>query len=367
MYRKPWRLASLLIIVLLGIACCRPAPAVEYPDHSNLLVWRDAGGAEHPVKTPDDWARRRAHILEGMQAAMGPFPPRENLPPLDIQVTKTDEEPHCIRKHITFVPEEGDRLTAHLYFPKGGPEGKRPGIVALHPTNQQIGKDVIADLGPLPNRGYAVELARRGYVVIAPDYVNMGEYKFDWRAGGYASATMKGILNHMRCVDLLQSLDEVDPERIGAIGHSLGGHNSIFLGVFDPRVGVIVSSCGWTPFHDYYGGNIQGWTHDGYMPLLATKYKLDPDLVPFDFYELVAALAPRPFFSNSPISDANFDYRGVEKAIKKAGEVYALFGAAGNLQVRYPECEHDFPDAVRKEAYEFIDQALRFTPVHEGL
>jgi pimeloyl-ACP methyl ester carboxylesterase len=257
-------------------------------------------------------------------------------------------------------------LTAHLYFPKGGPDGKRPGVVALHPTNREIGKDVIADLGPLPNRGYAVELARRGYVVIAPDYVNMGEYKFDWRAGGYLSATMKGILNHMRCVDLLRSLDAVDGERIGAIGHSLGGHNAMFLGVFDARVGVIVSSCGWTPFHDYYGGDIQGWTHDGYMPLLATKYKLDPDLVPFDFYEVVAALAPRPFFSNSPISDSNFDYRGVEKAVRNARAIYALFDAADKLQVRYPECEHDFPDAVREEAYEFIDKTLGFTPVRKG-
>jgi dienelactone hydrolase len=358
--------ANVAFIPLLSVAWCLPSPGAEYPDHSNLLIRRDAEGIEHPVKSPEDWAKRRTHILEGMQAAMGPLPSRENFPPLDIRVTKTVEEEHCVRKHITFVPEEGDRLTAHLYFPKGGPEEKRPGIVALHPTNRAIGKDVVADLGPLRNRGYAVELARRGCVVIAPDYVNMGEYKFDWREAGYHSATMKGILNHMRCVDLLQSLDEVDPEKIGAIGHSLGGHNAMFLGVFDPRVKVIVSSCGWTPFHDYYGGDIKGWTHDGYMPLLATKYKLDPDLVPFDFYEIVAALAPRPFFSNSPLRDSNFDYRGVEKAIEKAGKVYALLGAEDRLQVRYPDCEHDFPPEVRKEAYETIDAALGFTPVRPG-
>ena len=58
---------------------------------------------------------------------------------------------------------------------------------------------------------------------------------------------MKGIWNHMRCVDLLVSRDDVDAEKIGTIGHSLGGHNAIFLGVFDRRVKVVVSSCGWTP------------------------------------------------------------------------------------------------------------------------
>ena len=50
------------------------------------------------------------------------------------------------------------------------------------------------------------------------------------------SATMKGIVNHRRAVDLLASLPEVDPRRIGVIGHSLGGHNSLFVAAFDPRI-----------------------------------------------------------------------------------------------------------------------------------
>ena len=54
---------------------------------------------------------------------------------------------------------------------------------------------------------------------------------------------MKGIFNHMRCVDLLQAREDVDHERIGVLGHSLGGHNAIFLGAFDIRLKVIVSSC----------------------------------------------------------------------------------------------------------------------------
>ena len=377
MIREFASFTAAVFFALLAVAWSLSASAVEYPDHSNLLVRRDAKGVEHPVKSPEDWAKRRAHILEGMQAAMGPLPSRANLPPLDIEVTKTVEEEHCVRKHITFVPEKGDRLTAHLYFPKRGAAREAAREAAGEAAgNCRAASDESGDRqgpwsptwGPLRNRGYAVELARRGYVVIAPDYVNMGEYKFDWRKGGYRSATMKGIVNHMRCVDLLQSLDEVDPEQIGVIGHSLGGHNSMFLGrIRSAGSKVIVSSCGWTPFHDYYGGNIKGWTHDGYMPLLATKYKLDPNLVPFDFYEIVAALAPRPFFSNSPLRDANFDYRGVEKAVKEAGKVYTLLGAGDRLQVRYPDCEHDFPPEVRKQAYEFIDAALGFTPTRPGM
>jgi len=176
---------------------------------------------------------------------------------------------------------------------------------------------------------------------------------------------MKGIFNHMRCVDLLQSRAEVDPRRIGVIGHSLGGHNSMFVAVFDPRIKVIVSSCGWTPFHDYYGGKIAGWTSDRYMPLLKTKYELNPDRVPFDFYEVVAALAPRAFFSNSPLHDDNFAVVGVRRGIEKARAVYGLLGTPDNLQVRYPDCSHDFPNEVRREAYEFIDRVLEFKPVRQ--
>jgi hypothetical protein len=94
------------------------------------------------------------------------------------------------------------------------------------------------------------------------------------------------------------------------------------------------------------------------MPLLKTRYKLDPDRVPFDFYEVVAALAPRSFFSSSPLRDSNFDVRGVKKAIPKARDVYKLLGQANALQLRTPNCEHDFPAETRHEAYRFIDQVL---------
>ena len=94
------------------------------------------------------------------------------------------------------------------------------------------------------------------------------------------------------------------------------------------------------------------------VTLLKTRYNLDPDRVPFDFYEVVAALAPRVFFSISPLHDSNFDVRGVKKAIPKAREIYKLLGQADALQLRTPDCAHDFPVEVRDEAYRFIDQAL---------
>jgi dienelactone hydrolase len=169
---------------------------------------------------------------------------------------------------------------------------------------------------------------------------------------------MKGIWNHMRAVDLLQSLDEVDGERIGVIGHSLGGHNSLFVAVFDPRLKVVVTSCGFNAFPKYYKGDLTGWSHKGYMPRIASDYGKDPKKMPFDFPEVLAALAPRTVFINAPLKDANFEVSGVKDCVEAALPVYELLGAKEKLSAVHPDCEHAFPPEVRKAAYEFVDKAL---------
>ena len=132
----------------------------------------------------------------------------------------------------------------------------------------------------------------------------------------------------------------------------------MFVGVFDERLKVIVSSCGWTPFHDYYAGNITGWTSDRYMPRLRDGYGLDPNRVPFDFYEVVAASRRGPSSRTRRCADKNFDVQGVKKGVAAAEKVYELLGAGDRLQVRYPDCGHDFPVETRREAYQFIDKIL---------
>lgn len=312
------------------------------------------------VRTQEDWTARRARVLEGFQEATGPLPSRSNLPPLDVRTTESVFGEGYTRLTIDYVSEPGMRATAYLYMPAGlKPGEKRAGVVALHPTGP-LGKGIVDGQGPRANRAYGKELAQRGYVVIAPDYVSFGGLTdYNFAQDRYSSGTMKGIWDHMRAVDVLQGLAQVDGERIGAIGHSLGGHNAIFFSVFDERVKVIVSSCGWTPLHDYYGGNLKGWTSDRYIPSIASIYQLNPDRVPFDYYGLLAALAPRGFYSNSPLRDSNFDYRGVEKAAPQVRRIYELLGAHDHLRISYPNADHDFPPAEREESYAFMDRFLR--------
>ena len=103
------------------------------------------------------------------------------------------------------------------------------------------------------------------------------------------------------------------------------------------------------------------------MTLLREKFKLDSTQIPFDFDEVIAALAPRAFFSSSPVNDSNFDVEGVRKGIAAATEVYEYFDAANNLHVVYPDAAHDFPPEVRLQAYRFIDNELKHTPAVEQI
>lgn len=337
-----------------------------------LLTYKDLAGINKKVNTFAEWKQKRGQILERMQMVMGKLPDRSGLPPFDMKVSDRLQRENYTRLTISFTVAENESLSAYLYIPfqQGNPK-KLPAILVLHGTGDQ-GKQLVDGMSTIPNRAHARELAQRGYVVIAPDYPSFGDMKdYNFDNDRYESGTMKGIFDHMRCIDLLQSRVDVDPERIGVLGHSLGGHNAMFVGAFDQRIKVVVSSCGWTLFDYYnigtelskeYGGRLGPWAQKRYMPLLRDKFKLDGSRVPFDFDEVIAAIAPRPFFSNSPLSDSNFDVNGVKKGIAEVTKVYRFLKAEVNLQVRYPEAKHDFPPKVRLEAYQFIDKVLKHTP-----
>ncbi len=360
-----------IISVILFIICVYNT---GYAHNPGLLSYTDSSGLKRYgdtiVKKWDE--KKRQRILKNMEKAMGKLPQRSGLPPLDIRVTDSVKEDTYTRYTINFTVAENERLPAYLFIPlqKGTPQ-KLPAMLVLHETDP-IGKRSVDGQSAKPNRAHAKELAQRGYVVIAPDYPGFGDLKdYDFDNDRYKSGTMKGIFNHMRCIDLLQARDDVDAERIGVTGHSLGGHNAMFIGAFDTRLKVIVSSCGWTQM-DYYnaggeavrknGNRLAPWAQKVYMPLLRDKYKLDPEKIPFDFDEVISAIAPRAFFSVSPLKDNNFDVKGVREGIAAIARVYRALGVEEKLQVRYPDAGHDFPVESRIEAYRFIDQILEHTP-----
>jgi acetyl esterase/lipase len=244
-----------------------------------------------------------------------------------------------------------------LLLPAGEAATRRPAVLCLHQTTPS-GKDSPAGLADRPSLHYALELTRRGFITLSPDYPSLGEHKHDFDSDQYASGSMKAIYDNVRAIDLLQSLPEVDPERIGCIGHSLGGHNGLFTAVFDERIKAVVTCCGFTTFEKYMGGDLRGWSGPRYMPRIASAYGLSPDHMPFEFTEVIAAIAPRSVFIVAPLGDDNFAVDGVRDVVAAAGPVYALLGRPGRLRVIYPDCGHDFPDSARTAAYEFLAETL---------
>lgn len=332
------------------------APPPFYPDKFNLLMWLDNERQEHPIRQPQDWQQRRDHILAGMQLVMGPLPRPEKAVSLDVEVLQSERLAKVTRKKIAYTAGPGDRVPAYLLIPHDL-GGRVPAVLCLHGTGGPRGRT--AGLGPDYAR-YTLELAERGYVTIAPDYPLLGDNQTDPAALGYASGTMKGIWNHIRAIDLLVSLPEVDAKRIGCCGLSLGGHNALFVGAFDPRIKVVVTSSGFDSFADYMGGDLSGWCQTRYMPRIASVYGKDPGKLPFDFPEVLAAIAPRHLYIHAPQSDGNFRVDSVKRCVEAATAVYRLLDAENRIVAVYPPGGHGFPPEARQDAYRFLDEVLEW-------
>jgi len=281
--------------------------------------------------------------------------------PLDAKILAEERlDDGVIRRKIAYHTDRADEtVSTYLLLPAGVKSGeKRPAVIVFHST-QPAGKDQPAGLADVADKHIALHLAERGYVTIAPDYPSFGEYKHNFASDGYDSGVMQAICDNIRTIDLLCEQPEVDASRIGAIGHSLGGHTAIFTALYDTRIKAVVSNCGFTSFRRYYGGDLTGWTSDRYFPRIASEYGKDPKRMPFDFSELISALAPRAFLASSPLHDDNFDVTGVKETIAAAKPAFERLGAADKLQANYPDGAHAFPPEMRKVAYDFLDAQLK--------
>lgn len=352
------RTIVLLFCLASALSLAPPAGAEPpfYEDKADLRYYL-ADGKRVPVKTAADWRKRRDHALANFQLVAGPLPADSAKVPLDYKVESEETVGRVVRKKVSFAVADGDRVPAYLLVPRDQ-KGKSPAVLCLHQTTA-LGKGEPAGVGGNEDLHYALELARRGYVALAPDYPNFGGYKLDAYAKGYASATMKGVANHRIALDLLASLPEVDSTRIGCIGHSLGGHNALFLAALDPRVKAVATSCGFNSFAKYRKGKLSDWSHKGYMPRIKGRYNDDAKKVPFDFTELLAAVAPRAAFVSAPVKDDDFEVEGVRDCIASARPIFDLLESADHLDVIYPDAGHAFPPDARARAYAFLDRHLR--------
>ena len=129
----------------------------------------------------------------------------------------------------------------------------------------------------------------------------------------------------------------------------------MFTAAFEPRLKVIVSSCGFSRFHK---DDVPIWNGLHYMPRIASVYHNSADRLPFDFTEIVGTFAPRPFLVCAATNDSDFDVSGVRDVVRGARTVYKMLGRPDALEATYPETPHNFPTETRERAYEFLEHHL---------
>ncbi len=350
-------------IIFANLDVTAPAPRLPRED---LLTFRDDANKPQTVRSVDEWKNRRQEIVRGMQVVMGVLPGDEKRCALEVEV---QEEVDCgtyLRRLISYSSEPGCRTPAYLCIPKSAlqPSAKpHPAVLCLHGTDNTVGHGVVVGLGGRANRQYASELAERGYITLSPNYPILAKYQPDVNGLGWTSGTLKAVWDNMRGLDYLDTLPFVVRGQYGAIGHSLGGHNAVYTAVFDERIRAVVSSCGLDSYLDYYDGAEKswfpekGWCQTRYMLRMA-NYRGRLQDIPFDFHEMIGALAPRHVLIVAPLNDSNFRWDSVDRVTKAARQVYSLFDSAQRLQVEHPNCDHDFPVEMRAKAYALFDQVL---------
>lgn len=307
-------------------------------------------------------------MRESVLQCLGKFP--EKTDP-DVQLLSScDKDTHTLSK-ISYNTEKNERVTAYLLEPPGK-KGMRPGILAIHQHAGEyyLGKSEPAGLSRNTMYHYGSDLVMRGYVVLCPDHLCFEDRRpmeFSraenphLEGGAYerlmfckyvtegSSLQTKYLHDLSAALDVLCALDGVDAKHIGAIGHSLGGQETLWLTWYDDRIRAAVASCGFSQIQSIFR---EGINHN--FAMFVPGFFNTGDAA-----DLVCDLAPRPFLMTHGTKDTIFPLDGVREIAAAAEAAYAAAGHPERFQSIVFEGGHSFPPNVKADAYDWLDKYLR--------
>ena len=228
-----------------------------------------------------------------------------------------------------------------LYYPAGTPDGTRlPTVIWLHGNSYPLGYMWVYhnDLHPI------LALVRAGYAVLAYDQSGFGSRMSEsgpfYDRYPHWSEMGRMVEDARAAVDSLSTNPLVDPDRIYLFGYSMGGTVGIYTAALDARVNGVVSICGFTPMRtdtmDRGDGGVGRYSQErGLIPRLGLFIGHEA-LIPYDFHELLGAIAPRPVLVVQPQLDRDAAPAEVHAAVEQARKVYALYGADTRLGLDEP-------------------------------
>lgn len=314
----------------------------DLPKLAELLV--DASGER--ITTKEGWATRRDELRRWWLEFLGPPPAKRGAAP-KLEVIEEDRPEGVVRQLVRYEVEPGLLTEAYLLRP-AEVTGQVPGIVALHSTVDHSIRQP-AGVEGVPEKAFGLRYARRGCVVLCPrnylwpttDKIAAAAEadKFLKRAPR-TKGMMKMLYDSLVATDILAAQPQVDPQRLGAVGHSLGAKEVLYLAAFDERIKASVSSEGGI------GTKFSNWDAPWYLgPAIK-----EPTFT-HEHHELLALAAPRPFLlvgGESADGDRGWPF------IAAAKPVYELFGKPA----RVGQFNHRQGHAVPPEALERIDEWL---------
>ena len=240
--------------------------------------------------------------------------------PLNTRLNSSEERPGYIFQQIEFNSTPGRRIEAIVTIPRTGTP-PYPAVVSIHGHGGT--RFVVYDRSNV-YKGFAAELAETGYVTIA---VDVGQHEVC-----EPGRTLMGerLWDVMRCVDCLLSMKEVDPERIGCAGLSLGGEMAMWLAAMDERVAACVSSGFLTVMDQMEHNHCMCWKFDGLRELV-------------DFADIYSLIAPRPLQCQNGLREhpTMFVVPLARRALKEIRLIYSDLGKPENISLAIHHGEHE--------------------------
>ena len=324
------------------LADSQTPPAVLPADAPRLEQFR--------VQDLGDWRERRKQLAELWQDFLGDVaaPPR---PPVGWKVLEEDRQGGVVRRRVLYEGEPGDPIEAYLLLPIGA-AGPLPGVIVHHSTVDYSIRQPAGLEGP-PEKHFGLKLAQRGYAALCPrnflwpenNRIDAHGRAAEFLARSRGAKGMAKMLFHSQlAVDLLSALPEVDAARIGAVGHSLGAKEVLYLAAFDSRVKASVSSEGGV------GIGFSNWQDDWYLGAEAARAGF-----PRDHHELLALAAPRPFLligGESADGDRGWPY------VTTALPIWRLYGEPAPLAFVNHRQGHSVPPEAEEKIYEWLETYL---------
>ena len=289
-----------------------------------------------PSYTKAEWTEKAAALRQQIRVANGLLPTHEATP-LNAEIFgKIEREDYSVEK-VFFEPFPGFFTTGNLYRPLGK-SGPFPGIVSPH---GHWGRGRLEDIerGSIPGR--CINFAKQGYVIFAYDMLGYNDSgkQIEHRYGGAReglwglSAMGLQLQNSIRSIDFLESLPDVDNERIGCTGASGGGTQTFILTAVDERIKVSAPV-------NMISATMQG----GCLCENAPNLRLDVSNL-----EIGALMAPRPLLLVSATGDWTVKTPTVEYPAIQS--IYAHFDAEDKVHQVQVDAEHNYNKESREAVY----------------